>query len=335
MFKKRTSKPGTGNKCYITKGNGGWSWCIQGSPTDSKCNVLSNCVGYACGRFNEIYNEIKGTTGMKYYALNCNAENFIERAKSIGLEIVDYPVLGGIMVWQKGSTLSGNDGAGHVEAVEEIYDANNIYTSASNYGGTSFYNAKRSNGNGRWGLGSGYSFRGCIVNPAVGKVGPNKPEPKPEPGPVGKFNIGDKVYIQGSLYTSSNAGSPTGYTEKRLTEITRVNPGSAHPYNTTGDLGWMDESCISKYEEPKPVEPPKPVDNTIHAGDIVTVNGSGNASSTGTSRTWTRNYSNQRMKVIMIAEGRPYPYACNQYGEGVVGRAGDVTGWFSKSSVNK
>jgi hypothetical protein len=41
------------------------------------------------------------------------------------------------------------------------------------------------------------------------------------------------------------------------------------------------------------------------------------------------------MKVIMIAEGAPYPYACNQYGEGVVGRASDVTGWFSASSVKK
>ena len=28
-FTKRTSKPGAGNKCYITRGNGGWSWCIQ------------------------------------------------------------------------------------------------------------------------------------------------------------------------------------------------------------------------------------------------------------------------------------------------------------------
>ncbi len=332
MFKKRTSKPGTGNKCYITRGNGGWSWCIQGSPTDSKCNVLSNCVGYSCGRFNEIYNEIKGTTGMKYYALNCNAENFIERAKSIGLEVVDYPVLGGIMVWQKGSTLSGNDGAGHVETVEEIYDSNNIYTSASNYGGTAFYNAKRSNSNGRWGLSSGYSFRGCIVNPAIGKVGPDAPTPKP--GPVGRFNIGDKVYIKGALYTSSNDNNPAGYTEEKVTNITRVNPGSAHPYNTTGDLGWMDEASIRAYVEPKPEPTPAP-STEIKVGDFVTVTGAGNAASTGTSRSWTRKYFEQRMKVIMIAEGRPYPYACNQYGEGVVGRASDVTGWFSASSVKK
>ena len=91
----RTSKP-VNNKFYITKSKGGYSTCIQGYPTDASCNVLANCVGYACGRFNEII----GT--MKYPSLNCNAENFIERAKNTyGLQVVSYPTLGGIMVWQK------------------------------------------------------------------------------------------------------------------------------------------------------------------------------------------------------------------------------------------
>lgn len=161
----RTSKPGAGNKFYITKSKGGYSTCIQGSPTDSQCNVLANCVGYACGRFNEIIGS------MKYPSLNCNAENFIERAKNTyGLEISPVPTLGGIMVWQKGASLSGNDGAGHVAVVERIDSANQIYTSESGYGSSSFWNSIRNNNNGRWGLGSGYTFRGCIVNPAIGKV---------------------------------------------------------------------------------------------------------------------------------------------------------------------
>lgn len=161
----RTSKPSSGNKFYITKSKGGYSTCIQGNPTDSQCNVLANCVGYACGRFNEIIGS------MKYPSLNCNAENFIERAKNTyGLEISPVPTLGGIMVWQKGSTLSGNDGAGHVAVVERIDNANQIYTSESGYGGSAFWNSLRNNSNGRWGLGSGYTFRGCIVNPAIGKV---------------------------------------------------------------------------------------------------------------------------------------------------------------------
>lgn len=160
----RTSKPGAGNKFYITTSKGGYSRCIQGSPTDSECNVLANCVGYACGRFNEII----GT--MKYPSLNCNAENFIERAKSLGLKISTVPTLGGIMVWKKGNTLSGNDGAGHVAVVEKIIDNNTIYTSESGYGSSAFWNSTRKNTNGRWGLGSGYTFRGCIVNPAIGNV---------------------------------------------------------------------------------------------------------------------------------------------------------------------
>ena len=167
----RTSKPKAGNKFYITKSKGGYSTCIQGKPTDV-CNVLANCVGYACGRFNEIIGS------MKYPYLNCNAENFIERAKNTyGLKVVPYPTLGGIMVFQKGKTLKGSDGAGHVEVVERIDSANQIYTSASNYGGTAFYNAVRTNSNGRWGLGSGYTFRGCIVNPAIGDVHYVEPTP--------------------------------------------------------------------------------------------------------------------------------------------------------------
>lgn len=160
----RASRPTKGNKYYITRANGGYSTCIQGNPKDSSCDVLSNCVGYACGRFNEIVGS------MKYPTLNCNAENFIERAKKLGLSISKIPTLGGIMVWKKGETLSGNDGAGHVEIVEKIIDNNNIYTSASNYGGLAFYNAKRNNSNGRWGLASSYVFRGCIINPLIGNI---------------------------------------------------------------------------------------------------------------------------------------------------------------------
>ena len=160
MFTQRRSKPSY-NKYYIRTVSGGYNPAISGYPTDPTANVLSNCVGYACGRFNEIggYKKCK-------YPIHCNAENFIERAKSLGLVISTKPVPGGIMVWQYG-TLSGVDGCGHVEIVEEIIDENTIYTSASNYGAETFYNAKRSNLNGRWGMAKGFKFRGCIVNPAV------------------------------------------------------------------------------------------------------------------------------------------------------------------------
>lgn len=213
----RTSKPGAGNKFFITTGAGGYSHCIVGKPTDSQCNVLSNCVGYACGRFNEIIGS------MKYPYLNCNAENFIERAKSVGLQVVNYPTLGGIMVWQKGATLSGNDGAGHVAVVERIDGANKILTSESGYGSrTAFWNSIRKNTNGRWGFGSGYSFRGCIINPAIGDVHYVEPTPTPTPS-------GETIYVVVKGDTLSGIAKRYGTTYQKLAEYNGIkNPNIIH-----------------------------------------------------------------------------------------------------------
>lgn len=177
MFTVRTAKPGAGNKCYIRQATGGWNSCIQGSPTDSQCNVLANCVGYANGRFNEIYNEITRNRSNKYNTLNCNAENFIERARNAGLEVGQTPRAGAIMCWQKGTTLSGSDGAGHVAVVERVNSDGSVYTSESGYGSSAFWNQTRYNNNGRWGIGSGYTFRGFIYNPAVKETQPTPAAP--------------------------------------------------------------------------------------------------------------------------------------------------------------
>ena len=66
-----------------------------------------------------------------------------------------------------------------------------------------------------------------------------------------KFKIGDKVIINGNLYKSSNATTPSGTVKNKVTNITRIASGSKHPYNTTGDLGWMDEKDIKLYEDKK------------------------------------------------------------------------------------
>ena len=65
-----------------------------------------------------------------------------------------------------------------------------------------------------------------------------------------KFKIGDKVIINGNLYKSSNATTPSSTVKNKVTNITRIAKGTKHPYNTTGDLGWMNESDIKLYEEP-------------------------------------------------------------------------------------
>lgn len=82
---------------------------------------------------------------------------------------------------------------------------------------------------------------------------PTPEPPAPEPTPSGRFNIGDDVIVNGPLYTNSNAASPAGSVTNRRTNITRYAEGAAHPYNTTGDLGWMNEEDIRLVsDEPQP-----------------------------------------------------------------------------------
>lgn len=325
MFTMRTAKPGAGNKCYIRQATGGWNSCIQGSPTDSQCNVLANCVGYANGRFNEIYNEITGNRSNKYNTLNCNAENFIERARNAGLEVGQSPRAGAIMCWQKGATLSGNDGAGHVAIVERVNSDGSVYTSESGYGSSAFWNQTRYNSNGRWGIGSGYTFRGFIYNPAVKETQPT-PQPAPQDnsnGYTGKFKVGDRVVVSGPLYVSSKAASPSGSVSNKETTITRVSENAAHPYNTTGDLGWMNESNIKLVSNPTPT--PAPSSNELKVGDKVKIIGTGNGSSYGDSNTaggigWER-------EILKIWNGRPFPYQ--------VGNSTATTGFYKASSLEK
>lgn len=172
-FTIRTTKPTAKDKfakCYIRK-DAGWSWAITGKPTDSECNVLSNCVGYAQGRFCEIYNEIKNTTGNKYKYLNCNAKNFIERAKESYPDLVigNEPRPGAILVMGRA------DAAGHVIIVERVNPDGSIYTSESAYGGTAFFNKTRSYNDGHWGMSNAYYQRGFLYNPAVEVVTPVLP----------------------------------------------------------------------------------------------------------------------------------------------------------------
>lgn len=183
-FVPRLTIPEYGNKYYNTPANGGYAvGAILGKPTQAGLNVLNNCVGFATARFNEIIGKGKWV----YLTYPPNAENFIERAKQEGLTISQTPSLGAILVWQKGNTLSPNDGAGHVAIVEVINDDGTIVTSESGYNCSNpFWTTPRNNKDGNWNGGSAYKFRGFIVNPAVeGTITPD-PEPEPKPEPVNK-----------------------------------------------------------------------------------------------------------------------------------------------------
>lgn len=162
MFKVRTSAPTTWNRIWNNGDNGGISWCITGQPTNSVSNVLANCVGYACSRFNEIYNEETGYDGMKYRELCCNAEDFWTVADSIGLQKGQTPKAGAIMCWEGIGSL-----AGHVAIVERVDNENQVYTSESGWQSSYFWNSTRHKGSGNWGANGNYKFRGFIYNPAV------------------------------------------------------------------------------------------------------------------------------------------------------------------------
>ncbi len=159
-FTPRLTKPEKGNKYYITKSKGGYSSAIQGSPTDKDCNVLANCVGYAYGRFNEIV----GAGSCKYLAPT-NAENFMQYKGN--LETGMTPRVGACMVWQKGATLSGSDGAGHVAIVEKVISDTEVVTSESGWQASKpFWTQTRKKGTGNWGQASTYKFLGFIYNPS-------------------------------------------------------------------------------------------------------------------------------------------------------------------------
>lgn len=319
-FTMRTTRPAN-NKNFITRGSGGWNTCIKGNPRYQYADALANCVGYASGRFNEIINIARETTGCTYTTLNCNAVGFKERAEAAGLKTGSIPRRGAIMCWGK------EGAAGHVAIVERVNNSNSVYTSESGWGSSAiFWNSTRSNNNGRWGIGAGYYFRCFIYLPddVQKAIDAEEPTPTPQPTPSDKFNIGDKVVVNGPLYVSSTASSPAGHVSNKVTNITRKNPGSAHPYNTTGDLGWMDESSIKKYEEPTPAPTPAP-STELNVGDAVEIIGTGNGSAYGGSNTaygigWKR-------QILKIWNGKPYPYQ--------VGNNTGTTGFYKKEALKK
>lgn len=163
-FKPRFTRPEAGNLYYIRKASGGYSNAIKGNPTDAQNDVLSNCVGYAQSRFNEV-----GGYGSCKYLKPVNAELFVQYAIKEGLTIEQTPSLGACMVWQGGTTQRPEDGAGHVAIVEQINADGSIITSESGYGAKRpFWLTTRTKGSGNWGEKlSRYRFLGFIKNPAV------------------------------------------------------------------------------------------------------------------------------------------------------------------------
>lgn len=270
-FTMRTSKP-KNNKNFITTGMGGWNTCVKGNPCQSGASALANCVGYASGRFNEIINEARDTSICTYKTLNCNAENFVEKATAAGLKTGSTPKLGAIMCWQKGATLKSSDGAGHVAIVERVDSNNQVYTSESGYNSTPFWNQTRKNNNGRWGMASSYSFRCFIYLPddvqALIEQQPGQEEATPvveeQPAvtevetvtvePVQtveepSLKVGDSVKIIGTGNGSSKGTANTAYGIGWTRSILKIWDGRQYPYqvgNKTGTTGFYKAEALQK-----------------------------------------------------------------------------------------
>lgn len=158
-FTPRFTKPEAENKYYIRK-PAGYSTAIKGLPTDPDCDVLANCVGFAHSRFHEIARRPQ----MDLFD-PVNAENIYENAKAHGLQTGDKPKLGAMIVWQKGATLSGSDGAGHVAVVEQINADGSIVISQSGWNASKPFWTQVLKA--PWYYGAGYKFLGFVYNPSV------------------------------------------------------------------------------------------------------------------------------------------------------------------------
>lgn len=155
-FKPRFTRPEAGNKYYITKDCGGYSRAIKGKPTDKDCNVLSNCVGFAYGRFHEICER----TQMDLFD-PVNAENIYENAQQHGLKVGKEPKVGAAIVWE-----GIGSAAGHIEIVERVISPEKILCSSSGWNCKNpFWTQTRYKGTGNWGQESSYRFKGFIYQP--------------------------------------------------------------------------------------------------------------------------------------------------------------------------
>lgn len=164
-FTPRLKKPENGNKYYNKKPKG-YNPCILGKPTDSGCNVLANCQGYATGRFSEETNEGQCTW---FGSMNA-CSMYIVATRDYNLKTGQTPKEGAMICWS-----GGKDKRGHVAIVEQVISDTEIVTSESAYEGKAFYTKTRKKGNGLWGMSSSYKLQGFIYNPHIKEVEITKP----------------------------------------------------------------------------------------------------------------------------------------------------------------
>lgn len=189
------------------------------------CSAFASAVAIKCG-----YTEIIPTEVSCYY--------HIELFKKLGCWVEDdnyVPKAGDYIFYDWEDTGKGDNvgSPNHIGIVEKVV-GNTIYVIDGN-------NSNDAVGRRTATVGGKY-IRGYGV--------PKYDADEPEGETKMKFKIGDEVIVNGELYRGSNDTTPAGRVTDKTTKITRVAEGSKHPYNTTGDLGWMDEEDIKYVIEP-------------------------------------------------------------------------------------
>ena len=172
-FKPRLTKPSAADgewvlKYYNNAAGGGFNPCITGggaAGTDSECNVLANCVGYAVGRFNEI-----GNYGECKYLTSCHAKNMINRCGGMPIGGINAaPEVGAAMVWEGGTY-------GHIAIIEQVISPTQVVVSDSSWATDPRYayvfrTATCTFTGSNWKIpgysSEHYTFIGFIYNPAV------------------------------------------------------------------------------------------------------------------------------------------------------------------------
>lgn len=225
--------------------SGGWGhykdekWCF-----DCICLIKSVLWG-----FNFDKNKPRG--GGAVYASNgvpdIGENSMIKQCKNVSSDFTN--IKKGEMLWMDGHA-GVYVGDGNVIEATAGWDTWKVIKSQIGKNGERTYNGK--GGSRNWekhGLLPYVDYTEEVIPVPEPKPEPTpEPIPEPKPTPSQKFNIGDKVVINGAIYISSNADKAANYINNRTTYITRYATGAKHPYNTTGDLGWMDESSIKAYE---------------------------------------------------------------------------------------
>ena len=328
VFTPRLTRPTAGNKYYIRKVSGGYSDAIEGVPKDSQCDVLSNCVGYAYGRFNEI-----GGYGYCKYLKPSAAELFMMNCG--GLKTGAEPKIGACMVWQKGATLSADDGSGHVAIVEKVVSSTQVVTSESAYNGTPFYTMTRNKGTGNWGMNSPYKFLGFIYNPATEGAN-NVQEDGRVPADQLVFGVGDIVMFKGNMHYV-NAFAQTGYNcSPGKVQITAIYANGNHQYhvkNISGGgstaYGWVDAKSISSVAGTENNTSQNNEDVDANVGDILEF--TGNTHYVSSYATIGPRCLPGKVKVTSIAKNAAHKY----HVVSVPGGGSTAYGWVNANELKK